>query len=599
MAAALLVAWTGCAAALESPPLPDSRPDAPALLVPLPGERPDAPSLDPLSPLYEHDIRFYREIFSAQQGADWATADRLIARLLDPLLMGHVLAQRYLHPTGWVSSYRELSDWLASFADHPDATRIWRLALRRQPEGARAPDPPRGRWSGLEIKLSLDDVLPEVDETPSAADPLTSSGRDVLRTVRNHVRKGRYSRALAMLQDPDVAARAGPLALDMAAGETAFGFFVHGDDAMARDIAEPAVRRSGHLAPLAGWSAGLAAWRQGDPAAAREMFRAISSGDAGDPLVVACAWWAARLSLLTGHAGDVGGLLEVAAREPYSMYGLLARHALGMEGELVNDAPWEPAAADIEAVIEIPAVRRSLALALVGQHHRGDREFNGLAAAQGPALALAVIHLAGEAGFPATLHRLAGEFLDTFALRLDHALYPVPPWEPEGGFAVEPALLYALMRQESHFRALSVSPAKARGVMQILPSTAAFVTGDRRFRHAGRYLLNDPAISVNVGESYVRHLLELPLVDGNLFLLLAAWNGGPGKLARWIDGSGPHEDPLLFVESFPLRETRSFIRKVMANYWIYSLRAGTAPASLAMAAGGDWPRYREAPHARH
>ena len=589
----LLACWTG-ASGEEMPPLPVPKPDAATGMVgsgeiPLPGVRPEPPERDRWAMLSEHDGELYRRIFSAQQLSDWKTADRLIARLNDRLLMGHVLSQRYLHPIGWISSYAELSTWLDSFADHPDARRVWRLALRRQPEGARSPAAPEERWSGLAIELSGVDESPDTAGSGNASDQMSKGERNLLGQIRADVREGRYSAARARLSDPDVLATAGPLALDMAAGEVAYGFFIHGDDDVARETAGSAVRRSGHQIPLAGWTAGLAAWRQGDPAAARAMFALMSNGDPEDPLVAANAWWAARLSLLTGHPEGVGELLGIAARQTRSIYGLLARHALGMDAELVNDLLPDLSDAELDALSHIPAMRRAVALAEIGQHHRGDQEFIGLDVHRHYGIAAAVIALASEFGFPATLYRLSREFLSVGARRFDDALYPLPPWEPEGGFEVEPALIYALMRQESDFRAFTVSHARARGIMQIMPSTAAFISGDWRFDGPRRHLLYDPNVSVELGQRYVRHLLGLPDIDGNLFLLLAAYNGGPGKLAKRIRASGAPGDPLLFVESYPSRETRSFIRNVMADYWMYNLRLGSMPATLDMVAAGGWP----------
>ena len=591
----LMALWTE-ASGQEMPPLPAPKPEAATGMVgageiPLPGVRPEPPERDRWAILSEHDCKLYRRIFSAQQLADWKTADRLIAGLNDRLLMGHVLSQRYMHPIGWISSYAELSTWLDSFADHPDAGRVWRLALRRQPEGARSPAAPKERWPERVIELSGVGELPDPAGSGNTFDRLSKSERDFLRQIRADVRKGRYSVARTRLSDPDVLAMAGPLALDLAAGEVAYGFFIHGDDDAARETAGPAVRRSGHEVPLAGWTAGLAAWRQGEPAAARAMFKMMSDGDPEDPLVAANAWWAARLSFLTGHPEGVGELLGVAARQSRSIYGLLARHALGMDAKLVNDLLPDLSDTDLDALSGIPAMRRAVALAQVGQHHRGDQEFDGLYVHRRYGIATAVITLASEFGFPATLYRLSREFLSVRARRFDDALYPLPPWEPEGGFEIEPALIYALMRQESNFRAFTVSHARAQGVMQIMPSTAAFISGDWRFDGPRRHLLNDPHVSIELGQSYVRHLLELPDIDGNLFLLLAAYNGGPGKLAKRIRASGAPGDPLLFVESYPSRETRSFIRNVMADYWIYSLRLGNLPATLDMVAAGGWPIF--------
>ena len=91
--------------------------------------------------LGHEDVDLYREIFDVQVAGDWKTADTLIARLRDRVLMGHVMAQRYLHPTKYRSKYKELKAWMAKYADHPDARQLYKLALRRKPKNWRAPKP--------------------------------------------------------------------------------------------------------------------------------------------------------------------------------------------------------------------------------------------------------------------------------------------------------------------------------------------------------------------------------------------------------------------------------------------------------------------------
>ena len=92
--------------------------------------------------LSQRDISRYRVIFELQEDGDWAQADKIIADLEDPILMGHVLAQRYLHPTKYRSKYKELKDWLAKYHDHPEARRIYDLAMRRKPKNWKPPHPP-------------------------------------------------------------------------------------------------------------------------------------------------------------------------------------------------------------------------------------------------------------------------------------------------------------------------------------------------------------------------------------------------------------------------------------------------------------------------
>jgi len=92
--------------------------------------------------LSDDDVSRYREIFSLQEDGNWKAADKRIEALENRVLMGHVLAQRYLHPTKYRSLYKELRDWMAEYADHPDAPQIHQVALSRRPATASRRPPP-------------------------------------------------------------------------------------------------------------------------------------------------------------------------------------------------------------------------------------------------------------------------------------------------------------------------------------------------------------------------------------------------------------------------------------------------------------------------
>ena len=85
-------------------------------------------------PLSKSDAALYQQIFAVQKAGNWRNANRLIKKLTNKILLGHLQAQRYLHPTHYRSRYKELAVWLKHYADHPDAKRIYKLAVRRKPK---------------------------------------------------------------------------------------------------------------------------------------------------------------------------------------------------------------------------------------------------------------------------------------------------------------------------------------------------------------------------------------------------------------------------------------------------------------------------------
>ena len=84
--------------------------------------------------LKNDDIEIYKQIFDLQRKGLWDDANIKIQKLNQKILMGHVMAQRYLHPTKYRSKYSELKGWLKKYSDHPQSHRIYKLALRRKPK---------------------------------------------------------------------------------------------------------------------------------------------------------------------------------------------------------------------------------------------------------------------------------------------------------------------------------------------------------------------------------------------------------------------------------------------------------------------------------
>ena len=117
--------------------------------------------------------------------------------------------------------------------------------------------------------------------------------------------------------------------------------------------------------------------------------------------------------------------------------------------------------------------------------------------------------------------------------------------------------------------------------------------GRRRgaFRGRNRARLFDPEINLALGQKYMRYLLSGDIVAGNMIMMIAAYNGGPGNTAKWQRNMPHGADPLVFMETIPARETRLFVKRVLENLWIYRMRLGQKAPTLDALAGGRWPYY--------
>jgi soluble lytic murein transglycosylase-like protein len=506
------------------------------------------------------------------------------------VLLGHVLFQRYMHPTAYRSKYKELKAWMADYADHPGADRVYRLAMKRRPGGAAKPKRP------VKVKVSLKG---EAGVTPYTSTKKLSKSqrrraRAIKRKVRSNVLRTRLTVTEKLLKGAEAEKLLDTVERDQGFGQVAAGWYYYGEPDKAYRLASAAAQRSGPEAPLALWIAGLSAWRLGDiPSAVGHFETLAKSHRTAGRNRSAGAYWAARAHLRLRHPGKASEWLLIAADFPRTFYGLLARRALGME--IGGPAPLRHLdRAQSQRLLADPPARRAIALLQAGERERAESELARLDGDGDEALAAALSALNDAAGFPAQAMRIARSLV-TDAGRwsgrsLDSALYPIPPWQPERGFAIDRALIYALMRQESAFRTDAQSRDGARGLMQLLPSTANYVVRKRTFRGQSRNKLFDPELNIDVGQRYIDYLLQHDGVGGDLLRMATAYNAGPGNLNRWRRKMNGVDDPLLFIESLPSRETRDFVEKVVANLWIYRGRLGQPLPTLdAVAAGAAKP----------
>ncbi|MDD3287835.1 MAG: lytic transglycosylase domain-containing protein [Alphaproteobacteria bacterium] len=145
----------------------------------------------------------------------------------------------------------------------------------------------------------------------------------------------------------------------------------------------------------------------------------------------------------------------------------------------------------------------------------------------------------------------------------------------------DPAFTHSLIRQESLFNADALSPAGARGLMQMLPRTAKDVA-----RKVGvpfkAQRLNDPDYNVLLGTYFIQE--QINRFDGSYILALAAYNAGPGRVREWINLFGdPRDtktDPIDWLEIIPIYETRNYVQRIMENFQIYRARLNGGKANL-------------------
>jgi len=161
----------------------------------------------------------------------------------------------------------------------------------------------------------------------------------------------------------------------------------------------------------------------------------------------------------------------------------------------------------------------------------------------------------------------------------------VPSYEwpaPSPAPAVEPSLVYAIMRQESAFNPKTVSSANALGLMQVTPDTGRAIAKKFNIPFDQKRLLEDAAYNVQIGAAELADLVQY--YRGSYLLAFAAYNAGRGRINQWIERYGDPRnrkvDPVDWVERIPVTETRDYVQRVLENVQVYRARLGNGSKLL-------------------
>jgi len=482
--------------------------------------------------LSSSDRLTYTNAYDALRRGDLEAARASARQADDRILLGQIEFERLFHPDH-VSSFEELSAWLEDYADLPEAPRVYALALRRRPDGAPEPRRPRrvdGRtWESL------------TEAEGAKAARIAFNDNDLERAHATGISIGDW------------------------------------------------------------WVVGLSAWRLGDYASAFTAFERVAWDPTEDAWVRAgAAFWAARAAARSGQQDQIDTLLRLSASWPATFYGQIALYQLDIEPTLTNWGPQPYDAAgdqDLRAIAFTPDIRiddESL-VAFIDRNPEARR-----------VVALIELDRTGDAreqfrrGLRAASteedRKLWSALGRAFARQLtprardaeiiDAVRYPMPVLEPEGGFVIERSLVYAIARKETDFNPRVRSSAGAYGLMQVMPTTAAELSGDSGFVSDPERLYQ-PAVNMRLGQGYVLKMLGLSAFNGDILRTVASYNAGPGPMLGALRKLGPDADPLLLIETIDVPQARDYVEKVMAAYWIYQRLQGRPLNTLKAVATGE------------
>ena len=327
---------------------------------------------------------------------------------------------------------------------------------------------------------------------------------------------------------------------------------------------------------LSGW---IALQYLNEPAKAAAHFDRLDKGVSTPISKARAKYWLARAASAGGHADRAKRFYTEASAYPTTFYGQLAIAAQATQGgdgmlKLANDPTLPRKEKQSFEKRELVQVAKIL--------HQIDRQstlwtfmLHMASRLNDPAELAALSDLARQFGDPKLSIRIAKAAAMRNIVLTDRA-YPtnlMPNWKQVGP-SVEPSLVYGLSRQESEFDADAISHAGARGLMQLMPSTARLVARQFNMPYS-RSRLTDAEYNATLGAAHLGDLVQNEF-GGSYIMSIAAYNAGKRRVDQWVDQYGDPRstavDPIDWIENIPYSETRNYVQRVMENLEVYRAR---------------------------
>jgi soluble lytic murein transglycosylase-like protein len=516
----------------------------------------------------------FTAIFAAIRSGKWEEAARMIDAAPQGPMSAMARAELYLAPNSPIVEVAQLEALLQAAPYLPQAELLATMARKRGLEIIPSrPGIRRFSWLGGAPKRDL---------------PANKASDSVRAELQVFIKNDQPFAAEQFLDSK--ALELSPEALTELRYRVAWSYYIENDDVSAQRVAAVAQAAGGAWGTQASWVVGLAAWRLGDYTAAYDAFDNVARFAINDDLKAAGLFWGARAAMATQQPQLMQSKMHKAAQLSETFYGLLAAEALGMEPIARKVA--KVGKLDWTSLQNQPNVILAVSLVEIGQNKLADTALRHQARIGDVRQHGNLAQLAGALNLASTQF-----WFGHYGPSRDHstaaARYPLPNWEPTGGWRVTPSLIYAHTLQESNFRTDVISPAGARGLMQVRPGTAQDLARARGSSFTAADL-DRPAVNLEYGQSYLEKLRDLPITGGFLPKVIAAYNAGPSPVARWNSEIRDNGDPLLFIESIPYWETRGYVTIILRNYWIYEMRENKSSGSLKGLAQFMWPKFPDA-----
>ncbi|MEZ5962149.1 MAG: lytic transglycosylase domain-containing protein [Hyphomonadaceae bacterium] len=334
---------------------------------------------------------------------------------------------------------------------------------------------------------------------------------------------------------------------------------------------------------LSGW---LSLRYLNQPQRAAEHFSHLSENVSSPVSLSRALYWRAEAQQALGNRGEAERLFNEAARFNFTYYGQLAATRGDRTAMLSLPATEQVSDGARNRFNNRELVRALRLMAEVG----AQRDFESIAfylddTLDDPMEMELLSQLAREQNFHRTALRSAkaGLFRNVVATSSAYPLIDLPQ-TVRSQARIEPALVLAIIRQESEFDAGAISSANARGLMQLIPSTAQAQARREGMTFQRQALTTDPQYNMTLGSAHLADLVDS--FNGSYVLAIASYNAGSHRAREWIsdwgDPRSPSVDVVDWIELIPFSETRNYVQRVTENLQVYRYRLAGQPTPITL-----------------
>lgn len=538
-------------------------------------------AIEKINFLNDSDEKIYRDIFLLQSLEQIDKAIKLENKIENDILIGEVLYQRYTSKT-YRTKGQKLKLWMDKYYNTPGAPRISKIAKIKKTSVRNVALPKLINGKGVE-SANLENWTTKT---------YSKNIQKNINVFKKYIKSGSSKRARILLEDKSFTHKLLDIDYGRLAGRLAFLYYTNGEDELAKKWGFVSSDLNSEYGL---WTMGLLYFKEEKYKESFKYFsKILDNKQINKARQTETAFWTARSLEKQDEVRKAKKYYKIAAKYPMSFYGALA-------SSKINGYPYyeffekDYNTQDLEEIKKYKYGKIAIALIQVGQINRADMYLRLLITEDKSNQTLhAISSISTAFGLPGTALQVASVMKDKGILEIDDdiiysAQYPLPDWEPTGGWSIDRSLLLAITKQESSFKQNARSSVGASGLMQIMPKTAKLIAKKNNIRYLSTDMLK-PEHNMYLGQQYIVDLLKHPRINKNIIKMLIAYNSGMGNLVKF-ERTNNITDPLLYLESFPAFETRNYIKRVIANVWLYKAKLEQDLSDIENLADGLWLFY--------